>query len=382
MSIVDRVQSGVVNFVDNDLNKLVTLSNTLYSVGRSELVISVRAAGSSNVRLPQTTIKAWIVNENEVNFIRGHFNGSLTVVWQVNEYSAASGIEVTRGIGDADVNSGAITISSDLDGTALPSRPTNKCYTRYNFSTLFSPDGDGGLLSPFLGYVLAALKVSSSTQLTLTPFISNEYFTYSWQRIYVPDATVHHLSGTVPQGANNYDIDLTGLGIVEDESFCQLTFVDNSGDYTFMNSDLKGARLLSNTTCRLFSDASAENPANINYELQIIHRPDNKVHRFFDLFTSSSDESDIVGGAVDQSQCFLQQPVHSGYFSPCEVVTNGYNNGVDEYFTTIDWVSTSKIEFKKYTSGSMSQCIGELVVLDGKTVTTVVLNSPHWTFRR
>jgi len=347
MSIVKSIQRNTITLTAGLSYIDITLGITITDLTRAELVIDGKA-GQSVTNLTNMSVTGRITSTTNVRFERGGNTGAMVVHFHVIEYTSASGIIVDRG---SDV------LDAATKNFTLTSRTQAKCYSRLFMKT----DSNSSFQA-----IMMTHDVTSDTNLQVVGDAIDSDVSFDWQRIYIPDATVHRFS--VLATGTSYAVDLTSLSIVKEEAFCIVSM--RYGGSGGINSDeFKGANLSSDTSCDIYSDASASH----YITLQIVHRSANRVERNYDSFSTPSFVVNWIEPVIwGESYTNLCSPY--GYFSP-----DSYSNNAADFMAMSQLNGDYAITIGKYQGGVTSKIVSEVIYLGGATP-GIRYRAPYWTF--
>jgi len=348
MSIVKSIQRNTVTLVSSLSYIDISLGIQLTNLDRSELVIDVRT-GQSVSNISNMCITGRITGTNNVRIERGGNNGAVVVHFHVIEYTVASGVIVERGTGLLDIATKNI---------ALDSRNRENSYSRVTMKTTNN--------SSFAA-IMMTHDISSDTNLQIVGNAVDTSIFYDWQRIYMPDATVYHISG-IANGVS-YAVDLSGLDVVKEETFCIISML--CGLSCNIDADeFKGAHLISDSQCNIYSQFSD----NHNFVLQVVHRSGNRVERNRNTFSLPSFAVNWLN-PVDWDSSYINMCSPYGYFSSA-----GYSNNAQNFMVISQLNGDFAITLSKFTSGVISDVVSEVVYIDGNPVVAGTLKAPFWIF--
>lgn len=346
-SIVDHIERNVAT-INNSISTInIGLGVTIGDLSRAELVFDVKA-GQSTATLANMCITGRLTSTSNVRFERGGTGGVMVVHFHVIEYTAASGIVVHRG---------SSTLSTSPKNIALSSLAKAKCYSRV---TMKVSSGSG-----FKG-VMITDELTSDTNLQLVGDAANSNLTFDWQRIYIPDCTVHHFTGLAT--GTSYNVSLSGLGIVKEQSFCLMSMYFG-GASTLDNDEFKGANLSSDSQCNIYSHFADSH----NFSLQIVHRSKNRVERNYDEFSTPSFVVNWLD-PVDWDESYINLPAPYNYFCPAT-----FSNNAADFMIYSQLNGDFAITIAKFRSGETSKVVSEVIYLDGNPAIKMYY-TPYWTF--
>lgn len=339
MSIIESVQQNTVT-ISNTVSTLdVTLGTTLLNTARAEVILTIRSAQAITNR-HNYYFTARILNTTTVRIQRGGSAGVLVGTFTVVEYTAASGILVDIGSVSFDANPKNIPVTS---------RTLANRYTRVMVRSTTNNSIETQLLSFFL---------DSDTNLKVEGNVSASNITVEWQTIFVPDATIHRFSGTT--SGTTHNVDLTGLGIVKEESFV-IQSMNYDGVGGVDTDEYKGANLNADTNMQIYSFFNDA----MDYKTQIVHRPQNRVQRTDSTFTITP-FAVVVVDAVDLAESALNIASHNQYINP----TDETSNSSQTFACTAKFDSTTTHTLQKFLGGDSTRIISEVIEFDANPITT------------
>jgi hypothetical protein len=195
--------------------------------------------------------------------------------------------------------------------------------------------------------ITVTTEITTDSNLKVTT-VSAGLFLYGYV-VFIPDAVVHHLNGTVSGTSSN--INIASLGIDRTKTFSFLSFIGTAGSILTMDKH-KSAFITSDTNVNLRSYVSS----NATYSLQLVMRQNNFVRRVLTEVAPSSYDV-FVSGTIDftKSFCFLV-----GLFNRLSEA-NTTSNNFDNFGFTVTPATPDKVVLEKYNSGATSMCSMELV---------------------
>ena len=345
MSIVQSIQRNTITITAGLSYLDVTLGVTITNLNRAELVIDCKT-GQSTVNLTNMCVSGRITSTTNVRFDRGGNTGAIVVHFHVIEYTVASGVLVDRGTGILDAATKNITLTS---------RTRANCYSR-----LFMKTSNNTSFQT----IMMTHDVTSDTNLQIVGNGIDTSITYDYQRIYIPDATVHHFSGTAT--GTSYPVSLSGLGVVKEQAFC---IVSMRGASAVDNDEFKGANLSSNTQCDIYSNFAD----NHYFTLQVVHRAANRVERNYSTFAATSFNVTWIN-PVMWSMSYINLAAPYGYFAPAT-----YSNDAADFMPMSQLNGDYAITLGKYRGTQTSYVVSEVIYIDGYG-TTKTYYCPYWTF--
>lgn len=342
MSIIESTQQNTVTINDTLFQQDVTLGTTLLNVARAEVIVTIRSAQA----IGQTRnyyCTARILNTTTVRIQRGNNQGVLVAVFQVIEYTAASGILV---------DTGESTFSSNPLNISVTSRDLGKRYARVMVRSTVNNTIQTQQLS---------FELTSDTNLRIEGDAAASNITVNWQTIFVPDATVHRISGNT--SGTTHNVDLTGLSIVKEESYV-IQSMHYNGASGIDSDEYKGANLNANTNIQIYSFANDS----MAFRTAIVHRQQNKVQRTDSTFTITP-FAVVVVDAVDLGESALNICSPNQYINP----TNETTNNSQEFACTAIFNSTTTHTLQKFLGGESTRIISEVIEFDANPLTAGVI---------
>ena len=338
MSIVQSSQQNTITISDTVSSQNVTLGITLLNVARAEIIVTVRSAQA----IGQTRnyyLTGRILNTTTIQIQRGGNQGVLVCTFQVIEYTAASGILV---------DTGSSTFSSNPLSISVPSRTLGKRYPRVMIrSTTNNPIQTQQL----------SFELDSDTNLEVEGDVAASNITVEWQTIFVPDATVHRISGNT--SGTTHNVDLTGLGIVKEEAFV-IQSMHYNGSGGIDSDEYKGANLNADTNIQIYSFANDS----MAFKTAIVHRQQNKVQRTDSTFTITP-FSVVIVDSVDLDESALNICSPNQYMNP----TNETTNNSQTFACTALFNSSTAHTLQKFLGGSSTRIISEVIEFDANPLT-------------
>lgn len=336
-SIVQSIQRNTVTLVSGLAFQDVTISSVTTS--RAEVILDCRT-GQSTTNLTNMSVTAELTSATNVRLQRGGNTGAIVCHITIIEYTAASGVIVDRGT--AILNAVPLNISiTSRDYTKRYSRVYMRTSSNTNFAT-----------------VMATHDVTSNTNLQIYGNGVDTSITFVWQTIYIPDATVHHLSGLAT--GTSYNVSLSGLGIVPDEAYT-ITSMRFGGTSGIDDDEFKGARITSSTNLNIYSNYGDSH----YFVTQIVHRPANRVERNYSTFAATTFNVTWLT-PVDWNSSFINLACPYGYWGPAT-----YSNDAGNFMVNSQLNTNYAITLYKFAGVQTSYIVSEVVYIDGGSVTPI-----------
>jgi len=352
--IVQNIQRNTVTLV-NGLSFL-DIGISAVTMNRTEVVLDCRT-GQSTVNQSNMWVTAELTSTTNIRLQRGGNAGAIVCHFKVIQYTAASGVVVDRGTG---------ILSTNPLNIAITSRARANRYSRVFMRTSSN--------SSFRA-VMATHDISSNTNLQIQGDAVDSSISFVWQAVYIPDATVHHLSGLAT--GTSYDVSLSGLGVVKEQAFA-ITSMRYGGASGIDNDEFKGARITSNTNLNMYSVFSDSH----YFVTQIVHRPKNRVERNYSIFAAASFDVTWLN-PVDWNSSFINLACPYGYAVPTT-----YSNNAADFMCSSQLNTDYAITVQKYQGTRTSYLTSEVVYIDGGSGSIIIngfrnlLNLYRGAFRR
>jgi hypothetical protein len=315
----------------------VTLSDTLYQqpvsitpvidIDNCFCLVTVRS-GQTMQNTANYTVTAYLSSTNQVIVERKGNMGAVVCSVTVLEVTVSSRVHIQRLTN--------VALSNGTNNIAINGEyPRNKKFVIYQVVTASSVTPTG---------LAVTAEITTDNNLQVITGVSGLYL-YAYV-IYIPDCTVHHLTGTIIGNSNN--INVSSLNITREKTFSHLGF----RGYSLSVDKYKSAFLTSDTSVNIRSYVTST----VNYTLQLVHRINNYVRRVITEVTPASYDV-YISGTIDFTKAFAHLVNLFGRLSEA----NTTSNYVDNFGFTVSPASPDKIVLEKYNLGVASMCSVEVV---------------------
>jgi hypothetical protein len=319
-----------------DVNLGVTISN----LAQAEVIWDARA-GQSITDPDNFYVTCALQSTTVIRLQRGGNAGAMVVHFQVIEYTLASGFIVDRG---------SATLSVNPLNIAIPSRAQGNRYSRVGVRSSASSTLEDNFVEH---------RITSNSNLLVQGNAAMAGITVEWQTVYGPDQCVHNFTGNA--SGTSFNVNVSGFGIVKDESFVVQSMRNNGTTSPGIDPDeIKGAYLNSDINLEIFSFFSDTH----FFSAQIVHRPKNRVDRDNNVYTVTPFNIALLVPVVT-AESYVHLAAPNEYFATVNVGPTD----ADEICHTTQLTSPTQVVLQRFINTNTTRLVTEVVYLDGNPIT-------------